>query len=329
MRRFFIALLLLAVIGAALSVAWYQQFANTPVALPSTPFEFSIKPGSSLKSTARQLAESGLPIPAWQFEWLARIGGMEHDLKAGTYRLTAPVSPIDLLAKLRRGEAVLSEITFIEGHTFAQMRKVLAGHGGLKSVSAMQSPTAILEAIGATESHPEGLFFPDTYAFSDGMTDVAILKRAYQTMQASLAKAWAARAPGLPYQNAYEALIMASIVEKETGKAEERARIASVFVNRLQRGMKLQTDPTVIYGLGERFDGNIRKQDLTADTPYNTYTREGLPPTPIAMPGLAAIEAALNPAATEDIYFVAKGDGSHHFSRSLQEHNRAVNKYQK
>jgi UPF0755 protein len=209
------------------------------------------------------------------------------------------------------------------------MRKVLAGHAGLKQDTVKLSDKAILKQVGAHEAHPEGLFFPDTYKFSSGMSDLAILKQAYQAMHSMLSKQWEKRAPGLPYKTPYEALIMASIVEKETGKAEERSHIAGVFVNRLKRGMKLQTDPTVIYGIGEAFDGNIRKRDLSADTPYNTYTRVGLPPTPIAMPGLAAIEAALQPAATEDLYFVARRDGSHHFSKTLEEHNRAVAKYQK
>ena len=209
------------------------------------------------------------------------------------------------------------------------MRKILAGYGGLKQDSAQLNDEAILKLVGAKETYPEGLFFPDTYVFSGGISDVALLKRAYLTMQNNLARAWEKRAPDLPYATPYEALIMASIVEKETGKAEERPRIAAVFINRLKRGMKLQTDPTVIYGLGDRFDGNIHKRDLTADTPYNTYTRPGLPPTPIAMPGLAAIEAALRPAAGDELYFVAKGDGWHYFSKSLEEHNRAVAKYQR
>lgn len=328
-RRFIKVALLAGFIGSVLSIAWAIAFVYTPIALPHVPFRFSIAHGSSLKSAARQIGDSGLPLSAWQFELLARLTGTGRALKAGTYELAYPVTPLELLAKLKSGEALLSEITFIEGHTFIQMRKTLDGHAGIKHDSAGLSSDAILREINAKETNPEGLFFPDTYVFSGGIRDIVILKRAYQTMQINLARVWEKRAPNLPYETPYQALIMASIIEKETGKTEERPRIAAVFVNRLKRGMKLQTDPTVIYGMGERFDGRIRKRDLAADTSYNTYTRLGLPPTPIAMPGLAAIEAALNPTTEADLYFVAKGDGSHYFSRSLEEHNRAVTKYQK
>lgn len=314
---------------AIVVAAWFIAFVSTPVSPPSTPFKFSIKSGSSLKSVARQINTSGLPITPWQFELMARLFDKGRDLKAGNYQLDASISPLDLLEKLRRGDTLQNEITFIEGQTFVQMRKILAGNAGLKPDSALLSELAVMQLIGATETRAEGFFFPDTYGFTDGMSDTAILKRAYQTMQANLAKAWEKRPPGLPYESPYQALIMASIIEKETGKAEERPRIAAVFVNRLKSGMKLQTDPTIIYSMGARFDGNIRKRDLLADTPYNTYVRSGLPPTPIAMPGLASIEAALNPASTAELYFVAKGDGSHQFSHSLQEHNSAVAKYQK
>ena len=328
-RRLFTRVLLVCLLAMIAFAGWFAWFAYTPIPLPTAPFDFSIKHGSSLKNSARQISASGLPMSAWQFEWMARLLGKGRDLKAGNYQLTEAITPLDLLTKLRLGDALQSEITFIEGHTFAQMRKILAAHGGLKPDSAQLPDQAVLKLVGAKEPHPEGLFFPDTYVFSGGMSDVSLLKRAYQTMQTNLAKVWEKRAPDLPYATPYEALIMASIVEKETGKAEERPRIAAVFVNRLKHGMKLQTDPTVIYGLGDRFDGNIHKRDLTADTPYNTYTRAGLPPTPIAMPGLAAIEAALRPDTTNDLYFVAKGDGSHYFSKSLEEHNRAVAKYQR
>jgi UPF0755 protein len=328
-RRIFILTLATAILVASILAIWLVVFAHTPVTPPSAPFEISIKPGSTLKSAAREISASGLPISAWQFELMARFMGKDRELKAGIYELTGPISPLDLLTKLRLGDAVKSEITFIEGNTFAQMRKILNDHAGLKRDTPGLSDEAILKLIGARESNAEGLFFPDTYVFSGGVSDLTILKQSYQKMQTTLAKEWEKRSRGLPYKTPYESLIMASIIEKETGKDEERPRIAAVFVNRLKRGMKLQTDPTVIYGMGDAFGGNIRRGDLSTDTVYNTYTRTGLPPTPIAMPGLAAIEAALQPAVTDELFFVAKGDGSHQFSRSLEEHNRAVAKYQK
>ena len=219
-------------------------------------------------------------------------------------------------------------LTFVEGITFAEMRAQLESATELQITLKGLSNTDVLKKIGASESNPEGLFFPDTYRFSAGTTDLELLKKSYRMMQQKLAQAWEQRDPGLPYKVPYEALIMASIIEKETGRADERPLIGSVFTNRLKIPMRLQTDPTVIYGMGQRFDGNIRRRDLTTDTPYNTYTRDGLPPTPIAMPGWGALLAAVKPAQSDKLYFVAKGDGSHYFSRSLDEHNRAVAKYQ-
>lgn len=219
-------------------------------------------------------------------------------------------------------------MTFIEGRTFAQMRNKLSTNDAIKYTVGAMSEVEILSLMGSQYRSAEGLFFPDTYYFDRGTTDVVLLKRSYEAMQAKLAKAWATRDANLPYKNSYQALVMASIIEKETGRASERPMIAGVFINRLRIGMRLQTDPSVIYGIGLRYDGNIRKKDLLADTPYNTYTRTGLPPTPIAMPGLASIEAALHPADTKALYFVGKGDGSHAFSNNLDEHNRAVVKYQ-
>ncbi|MBX9694986.1 MAG: endolytic transglycosylase MltG, partial [Cyanobacteria bacterium] len=222
-----------------------------------------------------------------------------------------------------------AEIVFVEGKTFRQIRSLLDSHPDVRHDSAGLSDGDILVRIGASEPHPEGLFFPDTYLFAKQSSDLDILRRAYRAMQARLAAEWNSRDPSVPYAGPYEALIMASIVEKETGQPADRLKVAAVFVNRLKKGMLLQTDPTVIYGMGERFDGNIRKYDLTTDTPYNTYTRTGLPPTPIALPGQASIQAALHPPASDLYYFVARGDGSSEFSRNLDEHNRAVAKYQK
>ena len=234
-----------------------------------------------------------------------------------------------LFEMMGNGEVSQAGVTFIEGWTFKQMREELNRAEGIEHVSMALTNEQILTQIGASETHPEGLFFPDTYYFTEGMSDMDILQRAYEAMHSKFEAAWASRVEGLPYQTPYQALIMASIIEKETGKAAERPLIAKVFLNRLKIGMRLQTDPTVIYGLGEKYDGNIHKQDLLKDTPYNTYTREGLPPTPIAMPGMAAIEAALHPDATSAaLYFVGKGDGSHAFSNTLEEHNRAVARYQ-
>jgi len=313
---------------AALAV-FLGVFAFTTIKLPATPFEITLKHGSSLRSVARQIEASGLPVNSIAFEALARVLGKGRAVKAGDYELLASLSPLDLLEKVTQGDTTQSDVTFIEGQTFAQMRKLLAGNPGVRHDSLAMSDADILKQIGAEESSPEGLFFPNTYMFASGMSDLSILKRAYRTMQVNLAEAWARRSPDLPYSSAYEALTMASIVEKETAKAEERPRIAGVFIKRLQVGMRLQTDPTVVYGLGANYDGRLHKRDLTTDTPYNTYTRLGLPPTPIAMPGMAAIDAALKPDKTDALYFVAKGDGSHQFSKSLEEHNRAVNQYQR
>ena len=260
---------------------------------------------------------------------MARLSGRASELKAGNYLFESGVTPYRLFEMLTNGDSTQIGITFIEGWTFRQMRDELNRHDGIKHIGMSLSDAEILRRIGAGESYPEGLFFPDTYYFSSNMSDLDILRRAYQAMQQKLEHAWKSRSSGLPYASPYEALIIASIVEKETGKAEERTQIAGVFLNRMKIGMRLQTDPTVIYGMGDKFDGNLRKQDLQNDTPYNTYTRTGLPPTPIAMPGMAAIEAALNPVKDSGyLYFVGKGDGSHVFSKTLAEHNRAVSKYQ-
>ena len=234
-----------------------------------------------------------------------------------------------LMAKLRAGEVLRERLTIVEGITFVEMRAVLAAAADLRQDSANMTPAQLLQAIDASESHPEGLFAPDTYLYDPGSSDLDVWRRAYRAQMSTLHAAWESRASDLPYRSPYEALIMASIIEKETGQASERPMIGGVFVNRLRRGMLLQTDPTVIYGLGERFDGNLRKRDLVTDGPYNSYTRAGLPPSPIALPGRAAIESALKPAATEALYFVARGDGTSQFSASLDAHNRAVDKYQR
>jgi UPF0755 protein len=258
---------------------------------------------------------------------LGRLMGKARTLQAGTYRVEKPLTPLEILDKLARGDVVFLDMLFVEGTTFQQWLAVLAGHPRVRQTLAGKTEVQ-MRAIFGIDQPLEGWFFPDTYRFAPGTSDVDILKRAHGAMKRRLAEAWAGRNADTPLKSPYEALILASIVEKETGLAAERAQIAAVFITRLKRGMRLQTDPTVIYGMGERFDGNIRKKDLTADTPWNTYTRDGLPPTPIAMPGAASIKAAVNPAPADYTYFVARKDGSHEFSRTLEEHNRAVAKYQ-
>lgn len=260
---------------------------------------------------------------------LARLTGQAHQIKAGDYEITENLTPLLLLDELVKGQKVTVAVQFIEGQTFAQLRQVLDKHPELKHETTGLPDTEVLKLVGAEENHPEGLFFPDTYHVGRAATDVAVLKLAYKTLKEHLKTAWEARTAQAPYSSPYQALIMASIVEKETGAAAERPLIAAVFLNRLRLNMRLQTDPTVIYGMGALYDGNIRKKDLQTDTPYNTYTRGGLPPTPIAMPSLGAIRAALNPAESNALYFVARGDGSHEFSENLAAHNRAVNRFQR
>lgn len=313
---------------ALLFVGWMLYSVSTPLSLQGEVVEVDIRAGSSLRGISEQLVEQEVLSESWSFILLVRIMGKAGEVKAGNYLIENDTTPYDLFVTITSGKTTQAGITFIEGWTFQQMREAMMKNDAIKHITIAYTDEQILENIGATEKHPEGLFFPDTYYFSKGMTDQEILKRAYRAMQSRLNAAWQQREAGLPYKTPYEALIMASIVEKETGRADERKTIAGVFVNRLRIGMRLQTDPTVIYGMGEKFDGNIRRKDLQADTAYNTYTRNGLPPTPIAMPGLASIEAALHPAKTKALYFVGKGDGSHVFSSTLAEHNRAVVKYQ-
>jgi UPF0755 protein len=317
-----ILLVLLATAGAA-------YYAYRPMQLPATPFEFELKQGANLKGMAHQLSQAGLLEHEWAFVWLTRLLGKSSEIKAGYYALQRPVSPMELLEIFHRGEVVQRNLSIIEGWTFKQFRAALNANPDLQHVTLDLTDAEILQRIGATETHPEGLFFPDTYRFAAGSRDLVIFERAYKNMQSRLNAAWELRDHDLPLQTPYQALILASIVEKETGTPSDRHMIAAVFINRLRKGMRLQTDPTVIYGLGDKFDGNLRKRDLLADTPYNTYTRHGLTPTPISLPGHAALHAALHPAQTDALYFVARGDGSSHFSSSLIAHNRAVDQFQK
>lgn len=322
-------LFLLAFLAACAFFGWAAWFATAPLKLATAPLQFSIESGMTLRTASQQMANAGLGFAPWEFTVLGRLLGRAGGIKAGSYEVEQGVTPLQLLDKLTRGDVTQSEIVFVEGKTFRQLRAALDAHSDLRHDSAGLSDAELLVRIGAVEPHPEGLFFPDTYLFARQSSDLRVLQRAYLAMQSRLAAEWESRDPSVPYASPYEALIMASIVEKETGQPADRGNVASVFVNRLRKGMLLQTDPTVIYGMGEQFDGNIRKGDLSADTPYNTYTRSGLPPTPIAMPGQDSIRAALRPPASELHYFVSRGDGSSEFSRSLDEHNRAVAKYQK
>ena len=321
-------LLLLAAAAALGFCAWMLGFALSPIELASPEVEFSIRPGSTLRGATRQIIAAGVPIPAWEFNLLARAYGASANLKAGSYQISAGVTPLLLIRKVTRGEYAQTEILFVEGWTFRQMRDAINAHADLKHDSAQLSDAEVMAKLGAADMFPEGMFFPDTYVFAKGSSDISVLAHAHGTMQKQLQSAWAQRATDVPVADMYQALILASIVEKETGRETDRALIAGVFTNRLRLGMMLQSDPTVIYGLGEKFDGNLRKRDLLADTPFNTYTRRGLPPHPIAMPGLASIAVVMHPAKTDALYFVSRGDGTSEFSRTLIEHNRAVAKYQ-
>jgi UPF0755 protein len=319
----------LAILAVLLGGAALVYLVTSPLSLPATPFVFDLKQGSSLKATVRGLSQAGLLEHDQVFVWLVRISGKSTQLKAGNYVLEHPVSQLELLEIISKGEVSQRQISVIEGWTFRQLREALNASPDIAHTTANLTDAEILQHIGATESHPEGLFFPDTYYFAAGSKDLVIFKRAYLAMQKHLQHVWLGRAPDLPLQTPYQALILASIVEKETGSPGDRDMIAGVFVNRLRKGMLLQTDPTVIYGMGDKYDGNLRKRDLLHDTDYNTYTRVGLTPTPIALPGMASLQAAMHPAHTDALYFVSRGDGSSQFSSTLAAHNRAVDKYQK
>jgi UPF0755 protein len=319
------ALVVVSVLAAAGYGGWYVA---TPVAVSRLPAEFEIAPGMRLRGAAQRIEDSGVAIGRLQFEMLARALGRAQDVKAGSYELSSAPTPLELLDKLTRGDVTQADVRFIEGWTFRQMRAALDAHTFVRHEGQGLNEAQLLQKLGVRETLAEGLFFPDTYLFSKGTSDIHVLQRSYQAMQRHLAREWETREPSTPYKTPYEALIMASIVEKETGRAADRDVIAGALVNRLRIGMLLQVDPTVIYGLGDKFDGNLKKVHLLTDGPYNTYTRAGLPPTPIAAPGLASLRAALRPAKTSALYYVARGDGSSEFSRTLDEHNRAVRKYQ-
>ncbi|TXI78687.1 MAG: endolytic transglycosylase MltG [Dechloromonas sp.] len=305
---------------------WWSQQALT---LKTTPVDFRIPPGTGLRGAIGQIQAAGVDVNANALLLLARVGRAEAAIKAGSYSVAQGITPAALLEKLVQGKVTQGEATLVEGWTFRQWRARLDKHPDLRHDTAGLSEQEIIQRLGLKLPKLEGWLFPDTYLFDKQSSDLDLLARAHRSMQGRLATEWAARSAGLPYRNPEEALVMASIVEKETGRDADRGQVAAVFVNRLRKGMLLQTDPTVIYGLDEQFDGNLRKRDLQTDTPYNTYTRAGLPPTPISMPGSASLRAALNPPASDALYFVARGDGSSQFSRTLDEHNQAVNRYQR
>ncbi len=315
--------------GLSAGVAWLIWFAATPIALTTNPLDFSISSGSSLRSASQQMADAGLGFAPWQFTLLARFADKATEIKAGAYEVAQGVTPWLLLSKLTRGDFTQAELTLVEGKTLHQFRAQIDAHPEIRHDSRGLSDKELLVRLGLNDSHGEGLFFPDTYLFAKNASDFEILRRANKAMVAHLAREWEQRSPDSPCTSPYQALILASIIEKESGRAGDREQIAAVFANRLRQRMLLQTDPTVIYGLGDEYGGRLRKRDLLADTPYNTYTRGGLPPTPIAMPGLASLRAALHPAKSDMLYFVARGDGSSEFSRNLESHNRAVARYQR
>jgi UPF0755 protein len=327
-----VAGLLAAACAAGAGAWWAWRWLDQPLTLRQPAVELSVEPGTAPRAVAEAWVQAGVDTDArLLFAWF-RFSGESRRIRAGSYEIETGATPRSLLDMMVQGREALLTLRLPEGATLRDWRRLLAAAPDLKPASAGLDDRALLAAVGAPAAGPawaEGRFFPDTYAYSRNVSDLTVLKRAFAAMQRRLLAAWAARAPDLPLKTPEDALILASIVEKETGRADERALVAAVFINRLRLGMPLQTDPTVIYGLGEAFDGNLRKRDLTTDGPYNTYLRGGLPPSPIAMPSLASIEAALHPADSPALYFVARGDGSSQFSRTLDEHNRAVNKYQR
>jgi UPF0755 protein len=306
----------------------YRSYLQTPLQLPADGMVLQVEKGTNLRQLGRRLERQGVLSNGDMLYWYARWKDLANHIHAGEFRVPAGTTPPALLAILIKGKTISYNLTLVEGWDFAQVLKAVDNDPILAHTLDTRDPAEIMARMGYPDIHPEGRFFPDTYAFPRGTSDVEFLLRAYHRMERELADAWAKRAPDIAVDNAYQALILASIIEKETGVPGERKEISGVFSRRLKRGMKLQTDPTVIYGMGERYRGNIRRSDLLEDTPYNTYVHTGLPPTPICMPGRAAIDAALHPAPGKALYFVANGDGSHVFSDTLEQHNAAVRKYQ-
>lgn len=328
LTRLLIFVLVVGLAGGGYGIYRYQRFIAEPLAVPAEGYHLLISPGMSLRAVARTLAHDGVLSEPVLLRVMARLDGSAARIKAGEYRLSVGMTPTGLMQMLVRGDVVQHSLTIVEGWTFRQMMAAVQAHPMLTQTLADVSGAGVMAAMAEAGLEAEGWFYPDTYHFPRDTTDVEFLQRAFRAMQQRLEQEWAARAEGLPLKTPYEALILASLIERETAVPAERTRIAGVFIRRLQKGMRLQTDPTVIYGMGDAYQGKIRWRDLRTDTPYNTYTRHGLPPTPIAMPSGASIHAALNPADGNELYFVSRGDGSHQFSATLQEHNEAVRRYQ-
>lgn len=325
-RLFMFAVLLVASAFGA-GAWWLHSPIKLNLPLGSQVLDLEIEPGTRAAVVAEAVVAGGADVNLMLLQLWFRVSGQARQIKAGSYEITPGATPRSLLSMVVRGDQTLKSITLVEGWSFSQVRTALQKAELLAPESIGLKPEMIMEKLGRPGVHPEGRFFPDTYSYAKGSSDLALLKRAAKAMDKRLDVAWALRSADTPLKSRDEALILASVIEKETGKPTDRAQIAGVFLNRLRINMRLQTDPTVIYGLGNAFDGNLRKRDLLADTPYNTYTRVGLPPTPIAMPGKAALLAAVQPTPTKALYFVARGDGTSEFSSNLDDHNRAVSKY--
>jgi UPF0755 protein len=324
-RKLAVVVLIAAMALGYMGYAWL----NGPLPLASDSIDLSIEPGSSPREVALQVQQAGVAVNPALLYWWFRLSGQARQIKAGSYELERGTNPRSILSKLVRGEEALRSVTLVEGWNLRQVREALKKADQLKPLTANMESEELMQQVGKPGVAPEGRFFPDTYTYAKGSSDLAVLQRAARAMDKKLEAAWAQRSPQSPLKTPEEALTLASIVEKETGRASDRPEIAAVFSNRLRIGMRLQTDPTVIYGLGLSFNGNLHRADLLADTPWNTYVRVGLPPTPIAMPGRGALLAAVQPANSKALYFVARGDGTSQFSTTLDEHNRAVNKYQR
>jgi UPF0755 protein len=329
MKRWIIRTLIALMALAVATALWLYLWLHRPLDLATDTVEVSIELGTSPRSIANAWVQGGVQAPAWLlYEWF-RWSGESRLIRAGSYEIDRQTTPISLLGIMVRGDESKAFVRFNEGWTLQQVRAELARAEALKPTTAAMSDAELMAALGDASTAAEGRFYPDTYSYSKGSTDLAVLRRAHHAMKQRLAAAWADRAADTPLRTPDEALTLASIVEKETGQPDDRGKVAAVFINRLRIGMPLQTDPTVIYGMGAAFDGNLRKRDLQTDTPYNTYTRRGLPPTPISMPGKASLLAAVRPQPSRALYFVARGDGSSEFSEDLAAHNRAVNKFQR